>query len=378
MRTAKSIFQDSAFFNEGNDSGEGSMPASGPALLANVLAWAAKRRIPFVKVIPALTDYGVPGWAAIGAKKWNKGLWRVHARLLAGEPLHKALERSLSWALPKYFLLAVEKAEKEGTLERTLPHFARSLSFNEEIARIYTLTLFPQFLSFSMILFFALPLALFIVPKFLKIMAELGTGESLSWLAIYFDKTSGFLFSFDGLLLALGIFATVFAARLFRRELALVLEELCVRIPLLGSVMMDKALLELSGSMSSYLEDGRDVKEALAFSCEASSHPWLKIRLRRCLREIEKGESWLDAWAEMRLGLPLDEMILRNAAAKEDPASGFGTLMEWHHQKALRLSKRIAILLFIAALAVNATIVSLIAWALFGSLVRIIEGVMVY
>ena len=191
----------------------------------------------------------------------------------------------------------------------------------------------------------------------------------------YSPQIANFFFGPGILLIILvaAVAATFMSVRLFGQQISLLVEEILVRIPFLRSYFMDKAILELSASMSSYLDDGRDLKEALEFSMSACSHPWLKGRLKKCLSKVERGSNWLDAWQEMRLGMPIDEMALRNAAAKEDISSGFKILMEWHYRRALRVSKHIALLLFISAIAFNATLVVFMATGIFGSFAEIIN-----
>ena len=76
----------------------------------------------------------------------------------------------------------------------------------------------------------------------------------------------------------------------------------------------------------------------------------------------------------MKLGLALDEMALRNAAARENLVDGFNITTEWHYSRAIRMSQRLALLLFIGMIFLNAAIVALFAEGFFQTLVTVIEG----
>ena len=132
------------------------------------------------------------------------------------------------------------------------------------------------------------------------------------------------------------------------------------------------ALLDLSSSMASYLDAGEDILNAARFSEKACNHFWLKRKLKRFIGRVEKGENWLDAWNGMNLRQNLSEIIIRNAAARENLAAGFDTISDWLYHRQIRTMKNNAVWFTVMFTAINALIVFFIAFYMFRMLVSII------
>ena len=145
--------------------------------------------------------------------------------------------------------------------------------------------------------------------------------------------------------------------------------------PYFRTQLKNMAMLELSASISSYLSAGEDILNAMKFSRKACNHLWLRRKLGRCIRQMENGTDWLDAWRQMNLNQPLNEWIIRNAAARQNIAAGFDTMADWLYHNAIRHVRRNTFWLSLLCVFVNAIIVFTIAYAVFASLVMIISKV---
>ncbi len=363
-----------------NESPEGSLSTTGASLLASTLAWAASNKIPFHQAILSLTDTGCPRHGLIlflmpNSRNWNMCLQAAYGDLINGLPLHRALRKRLGYFLPEYYLQAVEKAEKEGHLPEVLPHFAKRMNLASEIRYSYRTTLTLPFLEFILILCVLTGLAVFILPNFQKIFNELLGGMKVPF-------NSGFTGAALQIYLLFGrnLFCILFSGwlflilfRNFRNFITMLMEEVMVHLPYFKKQIKNMAMLELSASVSSYLAAGEDILNALKFSRKACNHLWLRRKLGRCIRQMENGTDWLDAWRRMKLNQPLNEWIICNAAARQNIAAGFDTMTDWLYHSAIRHVRKNTFWLSLLCVFVNATIVFTIAYAVFASLVMIIQ-----
>ena len=366
-----------------NESPEGSLSTSGASLLASTLAWAANNNIPFHQAILSVTDTGCPSRNPIlfllpNSKSWNKCLEAAYFDLVNGRSLYKTLRHRFSYFLPEYYLQAVEKAEKEGHLPDVLPHFAKRKNLASEIKLSYRVTLTIPFLEFLMIFGIMCLLSVFIFPNFHKIFDELLCGEPFplysGWLGALYHVFTGFGYYLFYIIIT-GILIA-FLLRLFRISrisIMALMEELMIHLPYFRHQLENMAMLELSASISSYLSAGEDILNAMKFSRKACNHLWLRRKLGRCIRQMENGTDWLDAWRQMNLNQPLNEWIIRNAAARQNIVAGFDTMTDWLYHNAIRHVRRNTFWLALLCIFINATIVFIITYSIFASLTMIIK-----
>ena len=366
-----------------NESPEGSLSTSGVALLASTLAWAANNKIPFHQAILSMTDSGRQSRNIIlfllpHSRNWKLCLNAVYSDLIKGCPLYKTLRRRLSYFLPEYYLQAVEKAEKERHLPEVLPHFAKRMNLAAETRLSYRTTLTIPFFEFSFILFIFTGLSIFIIPNFSRIFYELigrtstpfNSGLTGSLLHIY----SLIGHNLSDIVFVGGWFFLMFRfSKYFRKFFTMFIEEIMIHLPYFKPQLKNMAMLELSASISSYLAAGEDIFNAMKFSRKACNHLWLRRKLGRCIRQMERGTDWLDAWRQMKLNQPLNEWIICNAAARQNIAAGFDTMTDWLYHNAIRHVRRNSFWLALMSIFINATIVFTIAYAIFASLAMIIQ-----
>jgi len=365
-----------------SESPEGIISTSGSALLAQTLAWAAQNDIPFQDVILSLTKRGNPGSGFKRAlflfprsKKWDMCLLASYSDLLNGVPLYKTLRKRLSYFLPEYYLQAVEKAEKEGHLRETLSPFAKRLSLSFEAKKYYKRSIFLAVIEFTVLFCILLFLTIFIFPNFGKIFSELTCQNPPdSWssfiLSGMVNAVEDFFLGILFILILIHFFGRMFVR--VRRFVLMLLGEVFIFIPPFKKQLRSVALLDLSSSMASYLDVGEDILNAARFSEKACNYFWLKRKLKRFICKLENGENWLDAWNCMNLKQNFSEVIIRNAAAKENIVGGFDTISDWLYHKQVRTIKNNAVCFFVGGVALNAVIVFCIMFYVFQMLTQII------
>ena len=365
-----------------NESPEGSLSTSGASLLASTLAWAANNNLPFHQAILSITDTGSPSRNIIlfllpNSKSWNKCLQMAYSDLVNGRPLYKTLRCRLSYFLPEYYLQAVEKAEKEGHLPEVLPHFAKRMNLASEIKLSYRVTLTIPFLEFVLILGIMSLLSVFIFPNFKKIFDELLAG-AYNPLDGGFVGYSRHVFGFIGYNLFYIILLVIFLRLFFRSSrtyFLMIMEEVMIHMPYFSQQLKNAATEELSASISSYLSAGEDILNAMKFSQKGCPHLWLRRKLGRCIRQMENGTDWLEAWRQMNLNQPLNEWIICNAAARQNIVAGFDTMTDWLYHNAIRHVRRNTFWLALLCIFINASVVFGVAYSVFYALVLIISKV---
>ena len=365
-----------------NESPEGFLSVPGPALLASTLAWAAKNKVPFPDALRSLMDYGElkPIFFRLWpAASWEKALWLAHLDISNGTPLYQALRWRFSNYLPEYYLQAVESAEKDGRLEEVLPHFARHLNFSSDIKTAYASAIFGALLEFFVIGLLFVLVTVFIVPKFEKILHELISGYPMpAWFELLLlsvrqiGSAGSWLFlNFFYIIGGVIIFFSLMKTR--RAYVMMFLEEILVRLPFFRKQLRDIARLELAASLSSYMSAGEDIVSAAKFSRKACRHIWYRKKIDKFIEKISQGGDWLDAWHELDLRDPFCDWLLRNAAARDNVIEGFDSMSDWLLHRVVDSSGRNMLYLFLAGIAINSMIVAFIAFAMFGSLAKIIE-----
>ena len=361
------------------ESPEGTLSASGPALLAQSLAWAVNNGVPFHEIILTLTQNGSAGFNRVlfllpRSKKWEKCLWKCYSDLVEGLPLHKTLRKRFAYFLPEYYLQAVEKAENEGHLKEVLPVFAKRLNLSCETSKYYKRALMLPFLEFMVICCILTPMCIFIFPNINKILEDFSSHDvHLNWIGIVLAGVVG---AWDLIFtVAFYYFLFYLLGRIFpraRRFVVMLLEEIFIFIPPFRKRLINIALLELSSSMASYLDIGEDILTAAEFSRSSCNHFWLRRKLKKFIDKMQKGENWLAAWDSMSLRQNLSECIIRNAAAKENISAGFDTMSDWFYHKQLSTVKKNGVLLFSSGILINSVIVFLLMFYVFQLLIQVI------
>ena len=327
-----------------------SRDVSRSCMVADTLAWAvahgipipeALATVPFYVRLPSrrlrhgltrLRDSLVPfrpfAWFANTRWSWNLGL--VIQDLGKGDPLSAALERHLGRDLPGFYLMAVAKAERDQRLDTALPVLARQLNFPAAVASERKIEFFfaawKIFIALNVLLFISVT----VIPKFGYILEDL-EGTTPALLAP--------VAAMAGLVLKVAIFTLVCVWILSKLEG--IGEYVLLHVPWLGREWKRFILTDLARSMAVFLRQGDDVLTAAEWSIKSTRSQWLRKRLDRFVAELRAGGAWVEEWSRMGLGDPLSEWLVRSAAAREDPASGFELLAEWLHQEIALTTRRL-------------------------------------
>lgn len=320
--------------------------ASRACQLADTLAWAVGSGIPLPDALRSLPFYRAHSPERLEALKWvawmltptfywlynpwlNDLRWTERINHVI-EDLDKGLELgpTLQWWLgrfvPPFYLQGLMRAESDQRLETALPILAEQMAYPLTVTRrrfLAMLTAIIQVLLVSWVLLF---LYTFIVPRIEEIASDMGGSMWMPALPV------ATLTSLGVMLMGATLWALGF---LLLPRLGQWGDSLSHRIPWVGPNRRRFLILDATRTLCAYLRQGDDLLTAAVQAQQATPSHWLKRRLQRFIQALQRGEPWLDAWQQARLGKKLELWALRNAEAREDPAAGFELVADWTHQR---------------------------------------------
>lgn len=361
----------------------------------------------------------------IGVVIWGTGSWKTQIGLVVrdlenGKPLSVTLRKRLSRYLSAYYLAAVERAEKDRMLPEILPQLAANMKFSNCVRESFKASVTYPIVQFSTAMAVIFGLYIFIIPRFEKIFAELlgetpfppllslitriskcseyffidGIGNVLFFIMfspmIAFDKICSeyHLRSNDTLLLVPIILQLIFFfaipliyMKIIIRVLRVVFSPLAdfasflvLHIPFIGRHIRRIALLEIAGAMATLTGAGFDVAEAAKWNAETVKWRWVRKKLAKFADSVQNGEYWADAWAEMKLGSPAQEWIIRNAASREKPRDGFRLLASWLSTEINSSNHLFISFTEVSCIVLNACLVGITIFAVWQALWMLIYG----
>ena len=279
---------------------------------------------------------------SIRARRWQRLLRGVIADLENGERLSLAMRR-LQRYLPTHFIPALATAEENNCVAAALPVLCEGIGVRERAQSVCRGAFAYPLGELIPLVFISSLVLIFIFPRVCMVSGEL-TGqyglEAVPLLRSYI--IAGDFIQRHFILFLLCLVATVAANAVFGRQqtLAGIREAVVFSLPAIGPLYRDLAGLELAQSMAGFLASGNGLLASARGSLSASRSPGVRARLRTFIDAVEQGAFWADAWERSSLGDPLQTWMVRNAAAREDPVSGFRSLTEWLTEQAQRHADR--------------------------------------
>lgn len=313
-------------------------------LVADTLAWAVSHGMPLQEALRNLPFYRglatrLPKWRSCVALlrdvlvpfrpllwfpniRWSWAIRLMIEDLERGEPLSSALEKHLGEYFPGFYVMGVAKAERDGLLETALPVLARQVEYPAAMAGRRKLAYFLSFWRFIIIVPIILLLFVFILPVFKDMYGQFGG-------TMPYDIHTGW--TLPAIVAQLGCF--VILVFLLLSKIQGLGEYVLLRFPLLGPDFRRFVLSDLARSMAAFVRQGEDLVSAAEWSMKSTRSYWLRRRLEEFVTALRRGVYWPEAWDKIGKGTPLEQWLVRNAAAREDPAAGLELLAEWLQQE---------------------------------------------
>jgi type II secretory pathway component PulF len=287
-------------------------------------------------------------------------LRRLIAALRDGEALSDALQRHMSWWVPRHHCQALKAAETEGRLCVAIAILAGKpprIALANRLPIVYCLTLYA-------VAFF---LVAIVFPKFVRIRAELIPGDitdpASTLVALRFiSHTVALLLPVFGLL------------AFFVWQRSGIRESLCLRIPQFGRGWQLEAQRELAGGIAVALSHGQDIGDAVALvgqTCRFAAH---RKALAACATRIAEGQPWAPILAAATIFDPFSLWMIGNSDAIERPQDGLVRVAEWCGEEAARAHRRYARRVRTLGLCLCGVGTWFVAWTCFSFLIDMIHG----
>lgn len=351
-------------------------------MLLDPLAAAVKHDMPVVAALRALIREGsLLRSQSPRSVTWYRIIRKVTTDVERGKTLCTSLDRRLGRYFPCHYRSALLHAEAQGRLKTVLPivadamHSATGGRLRWKAALAYPLIMFWTTFTLASGLF------VFIVPKFVCLLEEVGAATDVPPMRLLQTLKDMVWFVWLQVLGWLPVLVPLFvclkiasAFRWLSLGLAWVAEPLLLAVPVVGRQTKRVALLEFTQALSVFVAGGTTLNEAAEFGLKASCSPWMRRRVARFIEDVEKGEYWAEAWERMGAGTAFHTWIIRNAAARNDPASGFRLLQEWLGREVDRTRQRFLVWVEPCGVAINSAFVGGIVYGLFGVIVQVLWG----
>jgi len=356
-------------------------------IVADTLAYAATRGIPFADALRNLPFYTEPKltlkspaalneWLCVQLPALYPMAWGTDSRFRArarrlieeldkGEPLSYAVEAALGRWVPAYFVLGLEKAENQGRVAAVLPALAASLSYPRAVTRerasAFVLAI-ARVLVTMPILF---GLSVFILPKLTQMEYEL-----LGAQGNYFHQMG----AAASVLLPIMHWAVIGSLLVFLvTRIDVIGERVILWIPFVRRDCLRMRVADMTRGMLAFTRTGEDVLTAAEWTYAATRSPWMARRLKAFIEAVSAGRNWAAAWQEMRLGVPLADWLVHNAAAREDPASAFELLLDKCILDTQRTTCRLHALVDPVCVLLLGVMVGAVAYGAFSFLARLVD-----
>jgi general secretion pathway protein F len=246
----------------------------------------------FTQELARLLSAGLPLYESIlsleekyAAAPLQSFLLDLTDQLKAGRSFSEGL-RGYTKSFDFLYCAMVANAEKTGTLEQTLKEISRLLARQEKLkSQILSTLLYPAFLlGFSLLVIFVL--LFYILPS----LFELFEGRSLHPLTSFVLSCSHLATSHKGLLgLIFFSFLSFFSLSFFSTKLKKALQRFFLRVPFAKNLFLKVGFVRYFRSLSTLLEGGVPLLEALALSRKVMEHPLLDQQMAEAERRVAEG-----------------------------------------------------------------------------------------
>jgi len=359
------------------------------AVLLDALARALEHDFPLAISVRSMLDHPAMRWTWVRylssppGRSWRSDIvrtaWRDRFEKIAddlerGVALSETLERHAGKYMPPHFVVALRAAERRERLAQVVPMLARTVNDSLAARVSWRAALVYPVVLFATMFTILSGLMVFIVPKFAKIFDEMLPGEPLPLPTNLVILASNFLKNYLVLGLAAGmaLFLLVSVAKRVRM-LQPFCEQLGFLVPFAGTTKRRLATLDAVHLMAGLIAAGEDMADAAECGASAARSAWVRRRLARFAQGVAAGRPWTDEWRKMRLGTPLHDWVIVNAAAREAPREGFELLTTWLAADIARRTRRMLILIEPCLMLCNAIVIGTVVYSLFLPLIRLIS-----
>ena len=223
-------------------------------------------------------------------KEFGANIFDISKRLGSGEELSSSLEN-----YPRIFspimVGLIEAGEAGGILSEVLERLASLVESKSKIKGQITGALIYPIAILVLAVTISLALLIFIVPTFDEMFKSLGAElPALTSFMLFLSRivtSVGFVIAAPILLFIVSyIFNIIYANKEGRK----MIDNLILKIPLFGDLILKSELASMSDTLSTLINSGISIVEAIEKSINSSSNEIIKIALRRSISLVTQGQ----------------------------------------------------------------------------------------
>lgn len=225
----------------------------------------------------------------IESKKAKEVIGNIYEGIQSGKTLSEAF-RDQEKALPSLMIYMVAAGEESGRLDevmiRLATHFEKESKLKNKVAAAMV---YPTILGIATI-GITLGLMIFIVPQFAKTLTELGA--PMPAITLFVLSISNTLVSYWYIFLIVTILLVLLWRGYKRSEKGgLAVDRIKLKMPIIGKSVKMTAAARFTRTMSTLLQSGINVLEAMEITSKTLGNVYLQMRLYESRNEIRKGVS---------------------------------------------------------------------------------------
>jgi type IV pilus assembly protein PilC len=333
----------------------------------------------FLRQLAGMLDNGVPLSTALGLVARETHNWTLRAVLL---DLEKGVREGDSFsavlsAYPVLFSPVYVRLLEAGEASSRLPEVLRQLADYAERSglawqRIRTSLVYPQTVGIISLILMAF-VFLFIAPKFMDLFRELGVKE--------FPFVTQTLFWFSAVFLPLVTLilpaVLLIGGTLYwraRRRGGFGLARLQARLPVIGVMYQNFALLRLTRLLAALLRSGVPLLEALRLAGQGAESPLLQAAMWDAIPHVAAGEGLATAFGHAGILPPTFCGQIAAAETSGDLPDALGRLADWYADRVDYLAARVGAMIEPFIIVILAALVGWVTLGVFAPLVAIIHS----
>lgn len=229
-------------------------------------------------------------------KKYNKQLENVLNSIREGSSLSNALKNT--GVFPKSYIEMIKSGEESGSLEEILELLLNAIIERNELRKhILSALIYPSFLFIVSILSFLL-ISLYVIPKFKIVIQSTDIKLPLITRVAFFISD---IFSYMVVALILMTISSILLLNFLKRRNARMVESLILKLPLIGSIVLQLELTKFSQSMHFLLKSNIPLNQALDISIGTVAFQIIREKLDEVKKEVIKGSSMSYALNKYRI-----------------------------------------------------------------------------
>ncbi|MGN6591837.1 MAG: type II secretion system F family protein [Terriglobales bacterium] len=249
-------------------------------------------------------------------EKLEAMLTRVHQRVQAGDLLSRAWAQEPT--IPEIYTTTLMAGEKSGNLEEVLQRYLQYQRMALGLRRKLTSSLIYPAVLMTLVVVVLTFLVTYVVPQFAALYASLdATLPAITVFVMDVGITVRHYFVFLALGLVGAVVAMVWMAR--RTRVALLLDRLALKFPLLGDLYWKYQVAMLCRTLSTLLQGGLPVVNGLETAASALRSPSLRRGLAATVQGVKEGEA-------VSVGLGRHQVVPRLAVEMVEVGEGTGAL----------------------------------------------------